>query len=64
MSARDISPEDFAGLEFQATRRWMALDDHQDPQPNTRALWAVCVGYLVVMVSVISAVKYFVTGSI
>jgi hypothetical protein len=42
----------------------MALDDHQDPQPNTRALWAVCVGYLVVMVSVISLVKYFVTGSI
>jgi hypothetical protein len=64
MSARDISPEDFAGLEFQSTRRWMALDDHQDPQPNTRALWAVCVGYLGLMVLVITAAKYFVTGSI
>lgn len=37
--------------------------DHEDPQPNTRALWCVCMAYLVMMVSVVTAVKFIVTGS-
>lgn len=59
---RDISHSDFIGLEFQATRH-AELNGHQD-KPNTRALWATLVVYLVLMVGVISAVKFFVTGSV
>lgn len=58
---RDISHSDFIGLEFQSTRHMEF--DHQD-KPNTRALWATLVVYLVLMVGVISAVKFFVTGAV
>lgn len=55
---RDLSHSDFIGLEFQATRHAELNED----KPNTRALWATLVVYLVLMVGVISAVKFFVTG--
>lgn len=61
MSARDLAQEDFDGLVLQSTR-WADLEDHQDSQPNTRALWGACFGYLVLMVAVIGLVKFIVRG--
>ncbi len=65
----DLSPSDLMGLEraFQERvqqRKWAALDDHEDPAPNTAALWAVLAVWLLMLVGVVFLVRFIVAGGV